>query len=112
MSSPLYSIEQPQPASDERISQLIPVPIPPPEPPGIASVFYVLGGLQVLGGLALCYYFWPGQADVGYAWLPAKYLASVTWLVSGIVGGSLFIAIAQLLTFIKGIYENTYRQKV
>ena len=68
--------------------------------PGLATVFRVLGVLEILGGIVICFVMWPGEARVGYEWRAIAYMPALTWLIAGIIFGCLFLAVAEGLTYL------------
>jgi len=75
--------------------------------PFLASCFYVVGVLAIIGGIVLCSQLWPGKVDPGYRWLTSAYMPALTWLFTGLLSGLFSFAVGAGLTYLKAIYENT-----
>jgi len=73
----------------------------------IGVVFFVLGILEISGGLVFFVVEWC-QVLTGYVFDESRLLVPAFGaLVAGIVGGLLSFALAEILHFLKGIYLNT-----
>jgi hypothetical protein len=75
--------------------------------PFLAGVFWLLGALEILAGIVICAGFRPGDPKEGYSWRMVAYIPALTWLATGVISGFLSWALAQGLTYLKGIYLNT-----
>jgi len=71
--------------------------------PVLAIVGYVLGALEILGGVILCVKLWPGEPEPGYRWLFTAYLPALTWLMAGIISGFFFFVVSAILTHLDRI---------
>jgi hypothetical protein len=87
-------------------------PMPEPQEPTLAGVFRVLGLLEFMGGVLLCYLLWPGEAGSGYQWRPLAYLPSLTWLMAGVIFGCLFLGVGQVLTYLCQIRDSLGSPKI
>jgi hypothetical protein len=85
---------------------------PFPPTPVLASVFWAVGALEILAGVALCAVLWPGDPEKGYPWPTVAYVPALTWLATGVISGCLFWALALGLTYLNGIYLNTISRAV
>lgn len=74
--------------------------------PFLTTVFYILAGLSLLGGLILCIAFWPSSSSQALMKSDA-YSTSLAWLTAGIVEFAIFSAFGMGLKYLKLIYENT-----
>jgi len=73
----------------------------------LSTVFFVLGGLSLLGGIVLCIALWPKYSGYGYEWNTVAYLPSILWFSAGFVECAVFTAIGKILTYLKLISFNT-----
>jgi hypothetical protein len=73
--------------------------------PVLATVFRVLGTLEIIGGLIMCFSLWPGEAGSGYEWRTTAYMPALVWLSAGIIFGCLFFAVAEGLTYLSEIRD-------
>ena len=71
--------------------------------PLLAGVGYILGVLEILGGIVLCAKLWPGAPEPGYRWLFTAYIPALTWLAAGIISGFFFFVISAILTRLHNI---------
>lgn len=71
--------------------------------PALSTAFRIAAVLEMAGGLILCRVFWPGDAGDDYSWKAGAYMMSITWLFSGLLFGMLFLAIAEVLHYLKRI---------
>ena len=74
--------------------------------PGLTTVFHMLAGLQMLGGVVLSYVLWPGDPDTGYTWKAVAYVPALTWFTTGIVSGFVFWAIGDGLRYLWAIRRS------
>lgn len=73
----------------------------------LTSLFYILAGLSLFGGVILCGLLWPGDPGFGNEWRTTAYIPAVTWLTAGIVQFALFTAIGRGLFYLAEIARNT-----
>jgi len=71
--------------------------------PVLAGIGYVLGILEILGGVILYIRLWPGEPEPGYRWLFTACLPTLTWLMAGIISGFFFFAVSAILTHLDRI---------
>ena len=71
--------------------------------PRLTVLFYIMGVVQIVGGVVLCIKLWPGTAESGYRWLFSVYTPALTWLSAGIIFGLLFFAAGYVLTYLENI---------
>jgi|GEM_PF-4437166 hypothetical protein len=74
--------------------------------PGLAIAGYVLGILEIVGGVTMCFKLWPGVPEPGYRWLFTAYIPALTWLAAGIISGFFFFAISAVLTHLDSIRRS------
>jgi hypothetical protein len=83
----------------------VPVPREEGSATPLSGSLGLIGVLQIIGGIGLCVYLWPGEPQPGYPWLPAAYVPALTWLVAGLVSGILFFAVAAVLVYLADIRD-------
>jgi len=69
---------------------------------GLTVLLYVIGVLEIIGGIILCAKLWPAAGH----WLFSGYMPALTWLFTGIISGVLFLAAGQGLDYLKGLHDN------
>lgn len=74
-----------------------------PHAPKLTVLLYIMGVVQIVGGVVLCVKLWPGAAESGYRWLFSVYTPTLTWLSAGIIFGLLFFAAGDVLTYLENI---------
>jgi hypothetical protein len=76
--------------------------------PNLADVFYLLGFLQIVGGIVLCVELWPDSKalEASYKYTTMAYIPALTWLSVGLVGGLLFFAVAEGLAYLNDIKQE------
>ncbi len=77
--------------------------------PALASIFRILGVLEMVGGIVLCIVLWPGKPESGYAWTESAYVPSITWVAAGFVFCFLFFAVAEGLAYLNDLKKQTHR---
>ena len=76
----------------------------------LATAFRLFGVLEIVGGIILCALLWPGHsAAVSDAGIIA-YVPALTWLLGGVIFGCLFLAIAEVLTYLRQIRDSLARK--
>lgn len=72
----------------------------------LAMLFRVLAVLEFVGGAILCFLFWPNvpNSDLGVAASSAIYIVPFTWLSIGFISGAFFLAIAEVIIYLKSIH--------
>ena len=76
-------------------------------PPVLTVLFYVFGVLEIVGGILLCVHLWPPER-IGYEWKTLAYSQALTWLVIGFVSGSLFLAVGEVLSYLRDIRNSLH----
>jgi hypothetical protein len=76
--------------------------------PNLSAVFYLLGFLQIVGGIVLCVKLWPDSEalEPGYSYTTMAYIPALTWLSVGVVVGLLFFAVAEGLAYLNDIKQE------
>lgn len=71
--------------------------------PVLSIIFYILGGLEILGGVVLFGILWPDSSNLeyGYTYKTSAYLDAWAWLFAGLISGFLFIALGEILRYLK-----------
>jgi hypothetical protein len=86
--------------------------VPYPSTPTLAAFFWVLGFAEILAGITIGIALWPGAPKEGYIWQMVAYVPVITWLITGLISGVISWALAQILTYLSGIYANTLSRSV
>ena len=79
--------------------------------PRLTVVLYIMGILQIIGGVILCAKLLPGVSDLEYRLLFSAYAPALTWLFAGIVSGMLVLAAADVFMHLKGLGSIQHRLK-
>jgi len=79
--------------------------------PRLTVVLYIMGILQIIGGVILCAKLLPGESDLGYRLLFSAYAPALTWLLAGIISGMLVLAAADVYMHLKGLGSIQRRLK-
>ena len=74
-----------------------------PHAPKLTVLLYIIGILEIVGGIILCVKLWPGAPERGYEWLFSAYTPALTWLSAGIIFGLLFFAAGNVLMYLENI---------
>ncbi|MBM95960.1 MAG: hypothetical protein CMI09_08975 [Oceanospirillaceae bacterium] len=69
----------------------------------ISMVFFWLAFFSFVGGVSLCFEFWPADPGIGRQWKKTVYMPSVIWLVVGFVQACFFVATAMVLHYLRKI---------
>jgi len=77
------------------------------EVPALSVFLFVLGLLNLAGGVTMGVMLLPGTPEIGYRWLATAYIPSLTWLSVGVVGGMLLFAAAAVVAYLAQIRTQT-----
>ena len=85
--------------------------------PKLTIVFYIVGVLEIIGGLILCMQLWPNPKELGYRseYESTAYVPALTWLFAGLISGFLFFAVGEVLKYlhyILGFLTSPYYIKI
>lgn len=102
--------EPPPPEPTQPSIEIAPETVVLPSTAGsLATAFRFFGVLEIIGGIILGALLWPGHStayDAGFI----AYVPALTWLLCGVIFGCLFLAIAEVLTYLRQIRDSLARK--